>query len=62
VYSPVTVWYALTRERFFGPFFFDERIITSNSFLDMLENYAPLRLNNNFILRLLILLALPADV
>jgi hypothetical protein len=31
------VWCALTHERVIGPFFFDENIITSNSFLDMLE-------------------------
>jgi hypothetical protein len=30
-----------------GPFFFDEDIITNISFLDMLENYAPLQLSNN---------------
>jgi hypothetical protein len=49
------VWCALTHERFIGPFFFDGDIITSNSFLDMLENYALPKLsiiNNNFILQL----------
>jgi hypothetical protein len=43
----VNVWNALTQERVIGRFFFDDDIITRNSFLDMLENYAPPQLNNN---------------
>jgi hypothetical protein len=42
------VWWALTHEKVICPFFFDDNIITSNSFLDMLENYAFPQLNNNF--------------
>jgi hypothetical protein len=34
------MWCPLTQERVIGPFLFDEDIIKSNSFLDMLENYA----------------------
>jgi hypothetical protein len=51
----VNVWCVLQHERVTGLFFFDEDIITSNSFLDMLENYALLQFknnNNNLILHL----------
>jgi hypothetical protein len=37
----------LARERVIGPFFFEEDIITSNYFLDLLENYALLQPNSN---------------
>jgi hypothetical protein len=43
----VNAWHALTCERVISPFFFVEDIITSSSFLDVLENYALLQLNNN---------------
>jgi hypothetical protein len=43
----MNVWCVLTHERVIGQFFFDEDIITSNSFLDMLEKYDLLQLNNN---------------
>jgi hypothetical protein len=47
-------WCALTHEGVIGPVFFDEDIITSNSFLDMLENYALSHVSstNNLILQL----------
>jgi hypothetical protein len=40
------MWGTLTHERVIGPFFFDDDAITSNTFLDMLENYALPQLNN----------------
>jgi hypothetical protein len=42
----VNVCYALTRE-VIGPFFFDEEVITSSSFVDMLEMCALPQLNND---------------
>jgi hypothetical protein len=41
------VWCAVTHKRVIGPFFFNENIVTSTSFLDKLENYALLQVNNN---------------
>jgi hypothetical protein len=43
----VNAWCALGHESVIGPCFFDEDIIKSNSFLDMLENYIIPRLNKN---------------
>jgi hypothetical protein len=43
----MNAWCALTHERVIGPFFFDDDIIASNSFLDMLENYALSQLSSN---------------
>jgi hypothetical protein len=48
----VNMWCSLAYERVISPFFFDEDIITSNSFLDMLEYYVLPQLNNNLILQL----------
>jgi hypothetical protein len=48
--TKVTVCGALTHERVIGPFFFDENIITRNSVLDTLENYALPQLNNSSII------------
>jgi hypothetical protein len=42
----LNVWCVLTHERVISQFFFDENIITSNSFLDTLEGCALLQLNN----------------
>jgi hypothetical protein len=42
----VNVWSVLTHERVIGPFFYDGDIITSNSFLNMLENNALLQLDD----------------
>jgi hypothetical protein len=42
----VNMWCALTHESIIGLYFFDEDIITSNSFLHMLENYALPQLNS----------------
>jgi hypothetical protein len=42
------MWYVLTHEKkVISPFFFDEYIITSSSFLDMLENCALPQFSNN---------------
>ena len=34
----VTVWYAMARNRLYGPFFFDERTVNGQSYLRMLQN------------------------
>jgi hypothetical protein len=49
----VNMWHALTHNRVNGLFFFDEDIIKRNSFLNMLENYALLKPNNNDLILLL---------
>jgi hypothetical protein len=50
-HSPnVNMWCVLKRERVTGQLFLGEDIITSNSFLEIWENYAPLQLNNPILL------------
>lgn len=47
-YSPKeNEWCTLTYERVIAPVFFNECIIASNLFLDVMENYTVLQPNNN---------------
>jgi hypothetical protein len=51
----MNVWCLLVHERVISQYFFDEDIIKSNSFLDMMESYVLPQLknkNNNLILQL----------
>jgi hypothetical protein len=41
--SKVNVWCALTGDRMIGPYFFEERTVTSHNYLDMLELFAALQ-------------------
>jgi hypothetical protein len=43
----MNMWCGPTHEEVTGSFFFDEDIITSSLFLDLLENYGPPQLNEN---------------
>jgi hypothetical protein len=44
----VNIFYAVSREKVHGPFFFTETTVTGDSFLDMLENWLLPQLNTNY--------------